>query len=77
MDYDLELNKVVKQINKLRPKTVLVQLPDGLKPRAKEIVDEIEAKTKSKVMIWMGSCFGSCDVPTVKVDLIIQWGHTK
>ena len=35
--YDLELNKVIERINKDNAKLVCVQLPDGLKPRAKEI----------------------------------------
>ena len=77
--YDLELERVVKEIKKQRAKTVCVQLPDGLKPKAKEIVDKIEKETFVKVVIWAGSCFGGCDVPELKgkVDLVIQWGHSK
>ena len=39
MEYDLELDRVVNEIKKQKAKRVLVQLPDGLKPKAKEIVD--------------------------------------
>jgi diphthamide biosynthesis enzyme Dph1/Dph2-like protein len=75
--YNLEIDKVVKEIKESKAKTVLIQLPEGLKPKAKEIVDKIEADTGIKPLIWMGSCFGGCDVPNVKVDLVIQWGHSE
>ena len=78
--YDLELSKVLERIKKDSPKMVCVQLPDGLKPRAAEIQKSIEKNTGSSVVIWMGSCFGACDVPLqverLGVDLLIQWGHS-
>ncbi len=77
MNYDLELERVVEQINKVKPKSVLVQLPDGLKPKAKEIVDFIKKETGVKAHIWLGSCFGACDIPKVEYDLLIQWGHSE
>ena len=78
MNYNLELNKAIAKIKKIKAKTVCIQLPNGLKPKAKEIADKIEAKTKAKVFIWLGSCFGGCDIPDLKnIDLLIQWGHNK
>jgi len=78
--YDLELNKVIEKINKEKAKLVCIQLPDGLKPRAKEIQQAIEKNTKANVVIWLGSCFGACDIPLqvekLGVDLLIQWGHS-
>lgn len=79
MEYDLEINKAVNIIKRKKAKLVCIQLPDGLKPDVKKIADEIEDKTKAKVVIWAGSCFGSCDVPlevkNLGIDLLIQWGH--
>ena len=76
--YKLELEKAVKEIKKQKAKSVLIQLPEGLKPKAKEIADKIETETKAKVSIWLGTCFGACDTPNVKdIDLLIQWGHSK
>lgn len=77
MQYELELERAVKEIKKNNAKTVCIQLPDGLKPKAREIADFIEEKTKAKVMIWLSSCYGSCDVPKLDVDLLIQWGHSE
>ena len=80
MNYNLELEKVIKEIKKQRAKRVLIQLPEGLKPRAPEITDEIEAKTSAKVLIWIGSCYGACDLPQgfekLGIDLVIQFGHS-
>lgn len=78
MNYNLELKKVINQIKKQNAKLVLVQLPDGLKPYAKEIQETIEDKTNAKVITWMGSCFGACDIPSVeKIDLLVQFGHSE
>lgn len=77
MEYYLELERAAKEIKKNKAKTVCIQLPDGLKPKAKEIADFIEKNTKAQVIIWLGSCYGSCDVPKLDVDLLIQWGHSE
>jgi len=76
-DYDLELDKAIEKVKQEKAETVLIQLPDGLKPRAKEIQEELNKKTNAKILIWAGTCFGACDVPNVKVDLIIQFGHSE
>lgn len=81
--YDLELDKVVKEINKKKAKLVLLQFPDGLKVYATAIVDYLEENTKAEFLIWMDSCFGACDIPIglekikPKIDLIIQFGHNE
>ena len=77
MEYDLELERAAAEICKQKAKTVVLQLPDGLKPKAGEIAKELESKTKSKIMIWLGSCYGACDIPSAKADLLIQWGHSE
>ena len=81
MNYDLELEKAVDKIKKNKAKLVLIQLPDGLKPKAELIKNELESKTNASVLIWLGSCFGACDIPEqvkkLGVNLIIQWGHSE
>ena len=80
MNYDLELDKAVREIKKENAKLVCIQLPDGLKPEAGKIADEIKKKTEAEVVIWLGSCFGACDIPLevkrIGADMIIQWGHS-
>ena len=79
-EYELELDRIEKTIKKEKAKRVLVQFPDGLKPYATVIVEELEKQLPNvEFFIWMGSCFGACDIPPVKekdLDLIIQFGHS-
>jgi len=80
--YDLEIERVVKTIRKEKAKLVLLQFPDGLKPVATKVAGILESKTNAKILIWMGSCFGACDIPNIehlrpKIDLIIQFGHSE
>ncbi len=79
--YDLEIERAVREIKKLNAKLVAVQLPEGLRPISWKIVDELKKKTGAKILIWMGSCFGACDVPLelerIGVELLIQWGHSE
>jgi 2-(3-amino-3-carboxypropyl)histidine synthase len=75
--YNLELERVLSEIKKNKAKTVLIQLPEGLKSKAKDIVDFIEKNTSAKCFIWFGSCFGACDIPNAEFDLLVQLGHSR
>ncbi|MEK6863340.1 MAG: diphthamide synthesis protein [Nanoarchaeota archaeon] len=79
--YDPEVEKAVAKIKEAKAKTVCIQLPDGMKPAAKEIADKIEAGTGAKVLIWLGSNFGACDIPfgldRMGVEMLISWGHNR
>ena len=85
--YELELDRIIDKIKKEKAKRVLLQFPDGMKPYATVIVDELEKrcekeKMKIQFLIWLGSCYGACDVPNLgktgkDVDLIVQFGHSE
>ena len=64
-----------------KAKLVCIQLPDGLKPDAAQIEQEISAKTDAKVLFWLGSCFGACDIPqglrALGIDMVISYGHNR
>ncbi len=78
--YDLEINKIINTIKKNKAKKVLLQFPEGMKPYSTIIASEIEKKAKCQCFIWLGSCFGACDIPLEAdklIDLIIQFGHSK
>lgn len=80
LSYDLELEKAIGRIKESGAKLVCLQLPDGLKPQAKEIVEVLEKKTSARILIWLGSNYGACDIPLelsrIGVDLLISWGHS-
>ncbi len=79
--YNPELEKAISKIKEINAKTICIQLPDGMKPYAQEIEQEIAAKTGARVLMWLGSNFGACDIPLglnrMGVDLLISWGHNK
>jgi 2-(3-amino-3-carboxypropyl)histidine synthase len=77
MEIDLQLDRVLDEIRRTKAKTVLIQLPDGLKPKAGEIADALQG-FGAEILIWQGSCFGACDAPEVKgVDMLVQFGHSE
>lgn len=77
--YDLGIDKIITEINKKKYKLVCLHLPDGLKPDAEELQKKIKEKTEAKVIIWGGTCYGSCDLPLevkrLGVELLIHFGH--
>ena len=80
--YELELGKIEKEIKKDKVKSVLLQLPDGLKPYGIVLVDYLEEKCNAvagnvSVRIWLGDCFGACDLPDSGADFVIQFGHAE
>jgi 2-(3-amino-3-carboxypropyl)histidine synthase len=80
-EYDLELEKVASEIKKRNAKKVLIQLGEGLKPRAIEIQSFLEKHTEAEISFWLNSCYGKCDIPEFlnaknnDIDLLIQFGH--
>lgn len=75
--YNLELDRAIEEIKTSQAKTVLLQFPDGLKPYATQIAEYLEKNTQAQISIWLGSCFGACDIPKADVDLLIQFGHSE
>ena len=59
-EYELELGRILKEIKKQKAKIVLLQFPDGMKPNATTIAEELEKRApKAEFLIWLGSCFGA------------------
>ncbi|MEM3113033.1 MAG: hypothetical protein QXI33_01265 [Candidatus Pacearchaeota archaeon] len=79
--YKLELEKIINEIKQRKANQVLIQLPDGLKNQGSKIIDAIELNTEAKAFLWLGDCFGACDLPLgldiLKIDLMIQFGHNR
>ena len=80
--YTFQEDKLIHEINAKKPKRVLLQLPEGLKPKALNLARLIQKKTSSEVIISGEPLWGACDVAiseakTIGCDLIIIYGHTK
>ena len=80
-EYEMEIDNIVRIIKKNSYKKIYLQFPDGLKPNATSITKKIREETNSEIFIWLGSCFGACDLPPsldlIGIDLLVQFGHTK
>jgi len=66
-----------RALRRIRPKTVILQLPSGLKRRAMELADEIGRRYGCRVVISGDSCYGACDIvpQSFRADAVIQLGH--
>ena len=79
--YNLELDRVISTIKERKAERVLLQLPDGLRPIANELVKAIENATGATVFLSGDSCYGACDIALTQarqlgVDIIVHYGHT-
>ena len=78
--YRLEEDKIIKKIKEEKAKLVCLHLPDGIKQKADKLQQKIHKETSAQVIIWGGSCYGSCDLPIevkrLGVDLLIHFGHS-
>jgi 2-(3-amino-3-carboxypropyl)histidine synthase len=81
-NFSLDLSYSFDKILKLKPKRVLIQLPDGFKYSSKHILDIYNSRfPKTTFYCWLNSNFGSCDIPlgleSLNFDLIIHFGHVE
>ncbi|MCC6012943.1 MAG: diphthamide biosynthesis enzyme Dph2 [Candidatus Verstraetearchaeota archaeon] len=79
--YDIEIEKIIKEIKTRKAKKVLVQLPDGLKPYASKILD-IPLLKDTLIVFSTDPCYGSCYIADYigreyNFDLLIHIGHEK
>jgi len=79
--YDLQEQKLIAEIRKIRAKRVLLQFPEGLRRLASRICRLIEDNTDALPMVSIDPCYGACDLPThqgerLGVELIVHFGHS-
>lgn len=81
MALNFEIEKLKDELLKLKPKKVLVQLPEGVKQNVSEIVDMIMG-LGIDVVVSGETCWGGCAIAVdeakkMKCDLIVHFGHAK
>ena len=81
MVLNFEIDKVRTGLEELKPKKVLVQLPEGIKQKALEIQKVIE-DLGIEVIFSGETCWGACSIATYEakalgVDLIVHFGHAE
>ncbi len=80
MGFEINFEELAKQINEKKPKTVLIQAPDGMKMQLIEVVKELEKRTNAEYLTLIEPAWGSCDLADEKAkklnaDLLIHFGH--
>ena len=70
-----ETDRLVEIVRGRNAKTVGLQFPVGLRTKAVELAQEIEAKARVTCIVSADPSFGACDVPDMPVDLIVHLGH--
>lgn len=81
MTLDFEFDRLDKELQERKPKKVVVQLPEGIKQHAFEIVDKIK-KHGIDVLVsgetaWGGCCISLEEAKSFGADLIVHFGHAK
>ncbi|HLD49335.1 MAG TPA: diphthamide biosynthesis enzyme Dph2 [archaeon] len=75
------MEELISEILKRKPNRLLLQLPEGLKARAIEIIEKIEQKN-IEVFLSADPCYGACDLRVHEAemlgcDIIVHIGHNK
>ena len=70
-----DTDRLLDVIRGRNAKTVGLQFPVGLRTKAVELAQELEAKAGAMCIVSADPSFGACDVPDMPVDLIIHLGH--
>lgn len=77
--FDLKLEYIAAWIRNGGYASVALQLPEGLKIRATEIVDFLAHGTGAKFIILGDPCYGACDIFTNFKDIadaLVHFGHS-
>ena len=79
---NIDLSEAIEEIKKLGAKTVLLQIPEGLKTRNLEIAQELQNKTNATIVSTIDPCFGACglaetEAKQINADLIVHLGHSR
>jgi 2-(3-amino-3-carboxypropyl)histidine synthase len=79
--FDLEKDRIIEHIRKGKYHRVLLQFPEGLKPRGFKLAREIEKATGAEIILSADACYGACDLAvdaqrTLKADIIVHYGHS-
>ena len=77
--FDLKLDYIAAWIRDGGYSSVALQLPEGLKIRATEIVDSLSGTTGAEFTVLGDPCYGACDLYTDYkrvADALVHFGHS-
>jgi len=77
--FDLKLDYIAAWVRNGGYSSVALQLPEGLKIRATEIIDFLSKNTDSKYIVLGDPCYGACDIFCDfkdVADALVHFGHS-
>ncbi len=80
--YNFDLPELLGWLRKNKVKCLAVQLPEGLKRQALDLIQTIEKELGIHAILVADPCFGACDLVHAKleildVDGIVHFGHSE
>lgn len=70
------MEAAIEEIKAHHADTIGLQMPEGLKTKAREMAERIEEATGSQVVILGDPCYGACDLRAYDgLDLLVHFGH--
>ncbi|MEE2812592.1 MAG: diphthamide biosynthesis enzyme Dph2 [Candidatus Thermoplasmatota archaeon] len=80
--HDFQLDELIERIKAHDHRLVALQVPEGLKMQALEMMDSIEEGTSAKIVLAADPCYGACDLVHDKmkmmgVELVAHMGHSQ
>jgi 2-(3-amino-3-carboxypropyl)histidine synthase len=73
---DLQLERAVSEVRSRKAKLVGLQMPEGLKVKARDFARGLEEATGCQVVILGDPCYGACDLRSLRgMDLLVHIGH--
>ncbi|MDA0842999.1 MAG: diphthamide biosynthesis enzyme Dph2 [archaeon] len=80
--HDFQLKDLIEKIQSNDHRLVALQVPEGLKMQALEMMDAIESETSAKIVLAADPCYGACDLVHDKmklmgVELVAHMGHSQ
>lgn len=81
MALNFESEKLIRELKRIKPQRVLIQLPEGVKQNAFDILKIFE-DLDIEVVFSGETCWGGCSISTeeaklVNADLIVHFGHSE
>ena len=70
--HDFQLDDLVERIKDNDHRLVALQVPEGLKMQALEMMDSIEEDSEAQVVLAADPCYGACDLVHDKMLSLIH-----
>ena len=80
--HDFQIDDLVELIKSNDNRLVALQVPEGLKMQALELMDRLENESTAQIILAADPCYGACDLVHSKmkmmgVELVAHMGHSQ